>query len=374
MAVIVVAPDSYKGSMSADMVARSMEVGIRRVIPTAEIKRFPMADGGEGTVHAVLSIRGGEKKIVAVSGALLAKREVEFGVFREQEQLCSVIEVAAIVGLPCAPGIVEERSSYGVGELIKHCMDIGVRKVLVGLGGSSTNDGGAGVLVALGARLCDQNGAALPPTLEGLKSLHCVDFSQVDRRLDGIEIVILADVDNPLCGLQGATSIFGPQKGIKEDHIEEYDRRLRRLAKCCDEWAKRNLSGTPGAGAAGGIGYSLKLFGAKMVAGADMVCQMQDIDRTISAADWVLTGEGHSDGQTLRGKAPYEVARRARRLGKPVSLLSGGVNRADLSLLAPSFDGCFSIIPAPMDLNSAIQSAELLVADAAEQLARLRFG
>jgi glycerate kinase len=373
MPVIVIAPDSYKGSLSAQAVACAMEAGIRRALPDAAIRRFPMADGGEGTLDAVLAARSGEVRHAEVADALLGRREARFALLEYEGRRSAVIEVAGIVGLPDAPGVVAHRSSRGVGELLRHCLALGIRQVMVGLGGSSTSDGGAGVLAALGVRLLDAGGGEIAPTLAGLERLDHLDFSGLDPRLAGCDIILLADVDNPLCGEHGATAVFGPQKGVAAGDVDRYDGWIAGLARHADSWAGQAVSAMPGAGAAGGIGYALRLLGARMESGAAMICQLQDMDSAIRAADWVLTGEGRSDAQTLRGKAPYEVARRAHAAGKPVSLLSGAVRPVDLALLAPHFSGCFSIIPEPMALEGAIQHADALAADAAEQLARLRF-
>lgn len=374
MTVIVIAPDSYKGSLSADVVARAIESGIRRVLPHALIRCLPMADGGEGTVDTVLAACAGVLQRAVTADALGGRHQVRFAVIEQDGQPCAVLEVAAVVGLPDAGGDVRQRSSLGVGELLRHCLDLGIRRVMVGLGGSSTNDGGAGILAALGVKLLDIRSRPIAPTLADLERLDRLDFVDLDPRLRECEIVLLADVDNPLCGAHGATAVFGPQKGVAKTDIDRYDRWIGCLATLADTWAGQAISAMPGTGAAGGIGYALRLLGARMESGASMMCGLQGIDRAVAEADWVLTGEGRSDAQTLHGKAPYQVAQRAQAAGKPVTLLSGAVRPADLGLLAPHFDGCFSIMPEPMALHQAIAQAEGLVADAAEQLTRLRYG
>lgn len=374
MTVIVIAPDSYKGSLAADAVAQAIEAGIRRVLPHALIRCLPMADGGEGTVDTMLAACVGELRRAVTADALGGRRQVRFAVIEQDGQPCAVLEVAAVVGLPDAGGDVRQRSSFGVGELLRHCLDLGIRRVMVGLGGSSTNDGGAGILAALGVKLLDVRSRLIAPTLADLERLDRLDFVDLDPRLRECEIVLLADVDNPLCGTQGATAVFGPQKGVAKVDIDRYDRWIGHLATLADTWAGQAISAMPGTGAAGGIGYALRLLGARMESGASMLCSLQGMDRAVAEADWVLTGEGRSDAQTLHGKAPYQVAQRARAAGKPVTLLSGAVRPADLALLAPHFDGCFSVMPEPMPLHQAIVQAERLVADAAEQLTRLRYG
>lgn len=374
MAVIVIAPDSYKGSLSADAVARAIGAGIRRVLPHALIRGLPMADGGEGTVDTVLSTCAGVLRQAVAADALGSRRQVRFAIIEHEGQPCAVLEVAAVVGLPDAGGDVGQRSSFGVGELLRHCLELGIRRVMVGLGGSSTNDGGAGILSALGVKLLDARAKPVAPTLADLERLDRLDFVDLDPRLRECEIVLLADVDNPLCGTHGATAVFGPQKGVTSADIDRYDRWISRLATLADAWSGQAISAMPGTGAAGGIGYALRLLGARMESGASMICRLQGMDRAVAEADWVLTGEGRSDAQTLHGKAPYQVAQCAQAAGKPVTLLSGAVRSADLALLAPHFDGCFSVMPEPMPLHQALAQAEELVADAAEQLTRLRYG
>jgi glycerate kinase len=373
MTSIVIAPDSFKGSLNAAEVAEAMQRGIRRVMPDADIRLFPMADGGEGTIDAVLAACGGVALTASVPDALLQPREARFGVIEQDGDRIAVIEVAEIVGLPGATGAVQERSSYGVGNLLSHCLDLGIRTFMIGLGGSSTNDGGAGVLAALGVRLTDAAGDAVAPTLAGLEKMAHADFAALDTRLAGCRITVLADVNNPLCGAAGATAVFGPQKGVPAGRVALYDGWIRQFALLGDRWAGRPVSANSSAGAAGGIGYALQLLGASTRSGADIICRLARIDDAIAGADWVLTGEGRTDRQTFSGKAPYQVARMAARHQVPVSLVSGAVSRSELGELGAAFAGCFSIMCEPATLEYALKSAAQLVADTTEQLARLRF-
>lgn len=373
MTTIVIAPDSFKGSLSALDVAQAMESGIRRALPDATIRLFPMADGGEGTVDAVLAACQGESKTASVPDALFAPRDARFAIVEEEGKRVAVIEVAEIVGLPDAPGTVAQRSSYGIGKLVGHCLDLGIRKFMIGLGGSSTNDGGAGVLAALGVSLIDGAGKELSPTLANLDKVARLDFSGLDARLADCDVTLLADVTNPLCGELGATAIYGPQKGVRAEDVTVYDGWIRRFAALCDEWAGSPVSDRPSAGAAGGIGYAFQLLGAVTHSGADMICRLARIDQAIAGADWVLTGEGRTDRQTLLGKAPYEIARKANASRVPVTLVSGSVNGADLAPLGEYFSGCFSIIAEPLTLEKAMKGAANMIADTAEQLTRLKF-
>ncbi len=373
--MIILAPDSFKGSLPALAVAQAMERGIRRVMPQAALRLLPMADGGEGTLDAVLAARQGRRLQAEVQGAGTNRVTAAFGLLDTPGDRLAVLEAAQVVGLTLqaahAPP-VELRSSLGVGELFRHCLDKGVRRFMIGLGGTSTNDGGAGVLRALGVRLLDNAGRAIAPTPAGLAELATVDFSSLDERIKETEITLLSDVTNPLVGETGATAVFGPQKGITAAQVPELDARLRRLGELGDHWLGRALSAEPGTGAAGGLGYAFQLLGARNRLGAEVVCELFEFDAALQHADWVLTGEGHSNAQTLAGKAPYVVARRAQRYRVPVTLVSGGIDRAGLPQLVPHFAGCFSIMFAPTSLSAAIAEAPELIADCVEQLARLR--
>lgn len=370
---IVVAPDSYKGSLTASAVASAMAVGIRRSIPDASVLEFPMADGGEGTLDALLRACAGREHYASVADVLLQeRRQTRYALLEDHGRRTLVIEVAEVVGLPHAKGTVDQRSSQGVGELIRHGLDNGIRRFMVGLGGSSTNDGGAGVLAALGVCLLDAGGQPVPATLSGLRRLAQLNFDALDSRVMFADITLLADVSNPLLGPQGATAVFGRQKGVAPELVECYDSWIANLASLADRWAGATVSAAAGAGAAGGIGYALQLLGARFESGARKICDLQDIDKAIRSADWVLTGEGRSDCQTLLGKMPHEIARRSRAAGKPVSLLSGALRSADLFELGAHFDGCFSIVPGPSSLQQAMTEAERMIVDAAEQMTRLR--
>jgi glycerate kinase len=282
----------------------------------------------------------------------------------------AVLEAAAVVGLPMAGAEpVANRSTAGLGELMRHCLDAGHTRFMIGLGGSSTNDGGAGLLVALGARLLDAAGRSVAPTPAGLAGLDRVDFSGLDPRLKHCAITLMTDVQNPLCGALGATAVFGPQKGVLADEVAVFDARLRHFAKLCDAWAGAAISERAGAGSAGGLGYALQLLGAANRSGAEVVAELAGLDAALARADWAITGEGRSDAQTLLGKVPYVVARHARAAGVPVSLLAGSLD--GLSGLSAHFDGCFALPEGPVPLVAAMAEAARLLADRAEQMARL---
>lgn len=367
---IVIAPDSFKGSLSAAQVAQAVAEGVNRVWPNAMAVLKPMADGGEGTLDACAVALGARRQLRPVSDA--EGRSIDAPILFAPGDI-AVIESAQIVGLPMiSHSQVAERSTIGVGQMLRHALDAGARRIMIGLGGTATNDGGVGLLAALGVVLKDAAGHVLAPDLNSLASFACVDWSQLDARLAGMELVIMSDVDNPLCGPDGATMTFGPQKGVRPDELPHVDAALARWAQAGDARAGMALSGEAGSGAAGGLGYALKLLGARCEAGAAEIADLIGLDDAIYGADWVITGEGRSDAQTLRGKVPYEVSHRARAAGVPVTLLSGSLDRASLAELAPLFGGCFSITDGPMTLASAIGDAHELLANQGEQLARIR--
>lgn len=371
---VVIAPDSFKGSLSALEAAQAMAAGIARAIPDVTAQLFPMADGGEGTLDAVLYATRGARHIQRVAGAAGEPVDAAYGVIEDAAGRIAVIESAQVVGLPMAGASdVAHRSTRGLGELVRRCLDQGLRRFMIGLGGSSTNDSGAGVLAALGIRLLDASGQPIEPTPAGLAAVARVDFSGLDPRLAQCEITLMTDVDNPLCGVDGATATFGPQKGVRAADVPVFDARLAQLARLCDAWRGRELSREPGAGAAGGLGYAFMLLGARRRPGAEMVCELLGLDAAVRAADWVVTGEGRSDTQTLHGKLPLAVSTLARRHGVPVTLISGRIDAAARAVLEAHFDGCFEAAAEPMPLAQAMRDAAQLLTDAAERAARARF-
>ena len=332
-----------------------------------------MADGGEGSIDAVLATRRGERHVEPVANAVGAPTAAQFATLDDGGRLTALLEVAKVVALPGAPGSVEQRSSYGVGQQLRRALELGARSVLVGLGGSSTNEAGVGLLAALGARFTGRDGRTIErPALRDLEHIVAADFAELDARLGGVRLLALSDIDSPLCGAAGATAVFGPQKGVAAERVAIYDGWIGRFAALCEAAAGRPVANSPGAGAAGGIGWALQLLGAEARSGAMVIAEMNGLDAALAGADWALTGEGRSDAQTLRGKAPLAVAQLARRHATAVTLLSGAIAADSLRALAAHFDGCFSIIPRPMPLELAIEHAGELLADAAEQLTRLR--
>jgi glycerate kinase len=369
--IVVIAPDSFKGSTAAPATAAAIAEGLRRVWPGAELRLCPMADGGEGTLDAVLS-RGGQRVTARVTGAAGKTVEAGYGIVGEGK--IAIIEAAQIVGLTDPDGTaidVEQRSSRGIGELMARLLDGGLLEFMVGLGGTSTNDGGAGMLAALGLRLLDAKGRAVDATPEGLANLVAVDAAGLDPRLRQTTITIMSDVDNVLTGPRGATAIFGPQKGARPERVGELDARLARFASLVEKALGKTARDRPGAGAAGGLGFALQLLGGEMRSGAEVVADLIGLNTALHGANWVITGEGRTDAQTLLGKTPLVVARRSAAMGVPATLISGGIDRTALPELSRHFAGCFSVTDGPMTLEDCIANAARLLADRGEQAGRL---
>ncbi|MDR9834304.1 glycerate kinase [Herbaspirillum huttiense] len=368
--IVVIAPDSFKGSLSAEEVAAAIGAGIQAAIPDAQVRLCPIADGGEGTLDALMHA-GGEHLSVNCRNAAGQYFSAPVGILKNGS---AVVESAAIVGLTDLAGTavaVAERTTLGVGDAILDLLDRGARHFLVALGGSSTNDGGAGLLAALGVKFLDASGDSVPPIASQLQRIASVDTSALDPRVKEAHFVAMSDVDNPLCGEEGATAVFGPQKGIQPEQVAPLDQALAHFASLLEAALGRQASRLPGAGAAGGLGYALLMLGAQFRSGAETVADHIGLDQALAGADWLITGEGRSDAQTLHGKAPFIASQRARRAGVPTTLLSGGIDRKSLEKLQSSFSGCFSIAFGPMSLPDAIAQAPGLLKDSGEQLARL---
>jgi len=371
---IVIAPDSFKGSLSAEAVAAAVTAGLRRVWPDARCIAVPMADGGEGTLDACLSA-GGERRRMTIAGASGAPLAAELGIVERDGRRVAIVEIAQAVGITEPVGMsisVAARTTRGVGELMRHALDLGLRDFLVGLGGSSTNDGGAGLLMGLGARFLDHDGREVHPSPGSLSRLARIALDDFDPRIAECRITLMSDVNNPLAGPRGATAIFGPQKGVTPDEHPAFDAAIAHFAVLANQAFGVDAAERPGAGAAGGLGYALQLLGGEFRSGAEVVADLLGLDAALSGADWAITGEGRTDAQTLLGKTPFVVARRALQQHVPVTLLSGAVDRAALPALGKIYSGCFSLVFGPTTLERAIADAPELLADSAEQLARLR--
>jgi len=374
---VVVAPDSFKGSLSAPEAAAAIAEGIARGAPGSTAILRPMADGGEGTLDAVLRASGSaaSRGEIEVEGAGGAPIRAGYGIVDRDGTPTAILECAQVVAITDAAGMsvpVASRTTIGIGRQLRALLDRGVRRFMVGLGGSSTNDGGAGLLAALGMRLLDAGGRDVEPTPDGLARLSRADASSLDARLAACEITIMSDVDNPLAGERGATAIFGPQKGVEAGQVAAIDETLARYAAIVESAIGKRASERPGAGAAGGLGHALMLAGGTMRSGAEVVADLIGLDAALDGADWAITGEGRSDAQTLLSKGPSIVADRGRARGVPVTLLSGAVDAASLPALHARFDGgCFALPAGPATLDACVRDAAALLADRAEAIARL---
>ncbi len=369
---IVVAPDSYKGSLSSVEAAHSIAQGVLAVFPQAEVVQIPVADGGEGTLEALLAAAGGTKHFRTVADPLDRSREACFLVL--PGGTC-VVEMAAASGLMLLSR--EERdplraTTRGTGQLILAALDLSCRDFLVAIGGSATNDGGAGMAQALGASLLDRQGRELPPGGAALAELDRIDMAGFDRRVGESSFLIASDVDNPLCGPRGASAVFGPQKGATEAMVAQLDEALKRYGEVLQRDLGQDVAELPGAGAAGGLGAGLMAFcGAKRASGIDRVLDLVDFDSHLAGADLVITGEGRLDGQTAFGKVPLGVARRVKaRCGVPVLALGGSLGPGARDLYGLGIDAMAAAVASPMDLEEAMARASQLVADCAERALR----
>jgi glycerate kinase len=373
----LVAPDSFKGSLSALEVARAMERGIRAVFPGAQVDMIPIADGGEGTVESLVLATGGHLEHTVVGDPLARPVRAAWGILGDGRT--AVVEMAAASGLPLL--LPAERnplvtSTCGTGQLIRAVLDRGLRRIIVGIGGSATNDGGTGMASALGVRFLDPAGAELPAGGAALARLERIDLDGLDPRLAETELVVACDVDNPLCGARGATAVYGPQKGATADMLEILDTALEHFARVATAATGREVAQEPGAGAAGGLGAGLRLFTpARFQPGIELVLEACGFRERLEGADLVLTGEGRTDAQTVMGKAPVGVARLARKAGVPVVCLSGSLGPGCDALLDEGVSATLSIVPGPMDLAACMAQAGSLVEQAAARLCRtLRVG
>jgi len=370
---IVIAPDSFKESLSASEVAAAIAAGLGEVWPQAELVCRPMADGGEGTVAAVIAAVGGERRETRVCGPLGEPVTAHWGWLDTTRS--AVIEMAAASGLHLVPTGQRDalRScTYGTGELILAALEAGAERIVLGFGGSATNDAGSGMLRALGARFEDAAGCPLPPGGAALAQLQRIDLSGLDPRLAQVDFEVACDVDNPLCGPRGASQVFGPQKGASPEQVRQLDAALARFADRCAATLGRDARDTPGSGAAGGIGFAARTFlGASFRPGIELVAELSGLEQAVIGADLVITGEGRIDEQTLYGKTPMGVASIAKRHGVPVVALAGMLGEGYERLYGHGIDAAFSLAPGPISLADALAEAPVLLRRRAADIARL---
>lgn len=356
----VLIPDSFKGTMSSETVCGIMERSIRSRCPDCEVICLPVADGGEGTVACYLKAAGGVKVTLPAAGPFMTQVEGFYGIL-PGEPKTAVIEMAACAGLPLAEGMEnpELATTYGVGELIRDALDKGCRRMIIGLGGSATNDGGCGMAAALGVRFLNEKGEAFVPAGGSLIQINRIDMSGLDPRLKNCCITAMCDINNPMYGPQGAAYIFGPQKGADEEMVRRLDAGLVHLAEILQAQLGRDVSGLPGAGAAGGMGGGLAAFlGAGLKAGIQVMLDTVGFDEKITGADVIFTGEGRVDEQSLMGKVIGGVAERTRKRQVPLIAVAGSLDGDMTALHNAGVSAAFSINRKPLPFEIARQYSE----------------
>lgn len=370
---IAIAPDSFKGSLTAMQVANAINRGIKKVDEQIETILIPMADGGEGTVQSLIDATGGEIVTVTVKNPLLKPINAFYGILGDGKT--AIIEMASASGLPLLS--IDERNplkttTFGTGELIKDALDKGCRKIIIGLGGSATNDGGSGMIIALGAKLLDGNGSEIGFGGESLSKLHTIDLSGFDKRIAECQFIAACDVTNPLCGEQGASAVYGPQKGATPNDVKLLDTNLLHFANKIFAQLNKQVKDMPGAGAAGGLGAGVVAFlNAKLEKGIEIIIMITQLSEKIKNCDLIITGEGMIDFQTAFGKTPFGVAQAAKKYNIPVIAIAGGLGKDYETLYNKGFDGIFSIVNKPMTLEEAMTNGEILVEKSTENIIRL---
>ena len=355
---IIIAPDSFKESMTALEAATAIEEGFKKVLPYEEYVKIPMADGGEGTVQSISDATGGTIKELFVTGPLGEKVSAFYGLSGDKK--LAVIEMAASSGLDKVETSQRNplnTTTYGFGELIQDALEEGVEDILLGIGGSATNDGGAGMIMALGGDLLTKDGEPIEPTGRGLADLHTIDVSGMHSRLKDVSIKVACDVDNPLTGENGASYIYGPQKGATPEIIKQLDTNLTHFARLVQDQLGKDIDSLPGAGAAGGLGGGLLGFlDAELQRGGDLMVDILNLDAAIRDADLVITGEGGINHQTQYGKTPIAVSRVAKKHGVPTIALAGCLNEGYESIYDEGIISTFSIIPEFTSLEEALKN------------------
>ncbi|MCR9626416.1 glycerate kinase [Vibrio antiquarius] len=370
---VVIAPDSFKESLTAKQVSEAIKTGLARVWHDAEFVTVPVADGGEGTVQSLIDATQGEQVFTTVTAPLGNDVEAFYGILGDGET--AVIEMAEASGLHLVPSDARDpklTSSIGTGQLIKHALDRGIQRLIIGLGGSATNDGGVGMLTALGVAFLDESGHAITPNGDGLAALASIDISGLDPRLATCEVLVACDVDNPLCGDKGASAIFGPQKGATVLDVTLLDNALRKFGELTEQATGKHVLTREGAGAAGGMGAALLGYTpARLQPGIEIVLETVKLAQHVADADIVFTGEGRIDHQTAHGKTPMGVAQVAKQFDLPVVALAGCVGDNYQAVYECGIDAVFACVPKAMSLSEAMKEADVNVANLAENVARM---
>lgn len=371
--VIVLAPDSFKESMTAKEACEAMERGIKKVNDNINCIHVPMADGGEGTMQSLVDATGGKIYSLNVIGPLGNEVKAMYGILGDGET--GILEMASASGIHLVPA--EKRNplvttTFGTGQLIKACLEHGVKKLLIGIGGSATNDGGIGVIQALGGKLLDKEGKELGFGGGELGKLANIDLTNFDARLKDVEIEVACDVNNPLCGERGASNVFGPQKGATPEMISILDLNLNHYASVIKEQMNKDVLDIPGSGAAGGLGAGLMAFlNGKLKKGIDMVIEYSGLEEKVKCADMVWTGEGSIDFQTQYGKTPLGVAAIAKNYNKPVIALAGKIGEGIDVLYSKGIDSIFGIMKGVTTIEEALEKGQENVERTAENIIRM---
>ncbi len=370
---ILIAPDSFKECLAAAEVAERIAEGIGRVAPDAQIITLPLSDGGEGLVKTLTAAMDGQMLCREVTGPLYQRVRAGWGLVGGDTAIIEMAEASGLALVPAAGRNPLKATTFGTGELIRAALEQGCTRLIIGIGGSATNDGGAGMAQALGVRLLDAQGEEIAPGAAGLLELASIDMSAVDQRLAHTEIKVACDVTNPLCGPRGAARVYGPQKGAAAAEVELLEQALSRLAEVVKRDMGLDICAVPGAGAAGGLGAGLMAFtGARLQPGLELVLDILQFDSRLSdGLDLIITGEGEINGQSLYGKVPVGVARRARKYGIPVLAVVGNIGPEAGQVYAEGITAVMSIAPGPISREESLARAGVLIADAAERAMRL---
>lgn len=370
---VVLAPDSFKESATAREVCDAMERGIKKVNPQTVCIKIPMADGGEGTMHSLVDATRGDIHYAEVSDPLGRRIKAPYGILGDGET--GVIEMAAASGLHLLKPYERnplKTTTRGTGELILACLNQGVKKILIGIGGSATNDGGAGMVQALGGRFLDERGRELPPGGGSLKDLYTIDLAKMDPRVKEVVVEVACDVNNPLTGPKGASRVFGPQKGGDDNMVAELDKALWNYSQVILRDLNRDILDLPGGGAAGGLGAGLAVFlNGRLERGVDMVISAVHLEEAVKKADLILTGEGSLDSQTAYGKTPWGVARLGKKHSVPVVALAGNLGEGWQTLYEHGFHAFFCTMKGVMPLDKAMSRAEKDIESVSENIMRL---
>ena len=370
---VLLCPDSFKDALDAEEAAKAMAQGIQRAAPNAITQLCPLADGGEGSLDALIAATHAERRTLTVQDALGRPRQAAWGWLSEQRTaFIELAEASGLQHLTHAERSALHTTTFGVGELFLAALDAGAIHALLLLGGSATNDAGAGMLQALGATLLDAQGQPLPPGGGALQQLAALDLSTLDPRLAELRVEAAVDVDNPLLGERGASAVFGPQKGATDADVATLDRALGHFADLTAKALGRDDRELPGAGAAGGMGFAAHCFlNATLTPGIEMIMQQANFAQLLNDADLVITGEGRLDGQSLAGKTPIGVSRAAKRQGKPVIVLAGSLGDGWQACTEEGVTAAFALADGLMTLEQALPRTAELLADRCESIARL---